>query len=131
MKITVQRSGGIAALPRVWSVQANTPTDKSRWQPIVEACPWDAVPGPADFGGQADRFMYSIRAGQRRATLPEQAVTGPWRVLVDHTKAEAEAARNGERRSGGTAGTAGTADPKAAEPRDQREAQPRAQREIR
>lgn len=124
MKITVQRSGGIAALPRVWSVQATTPTDKSRWQPIVEACPWDAVPGPADFGGQADRFMYSIRAGQHRATLPEQAVTGPWRVLVDHTKAEAEAAReaagSGERRSGGTAGTP---DPKPAVPRVQRGAQ--------
>jgi hypothetical protein len=34
--------------------------------------------------------MYSIRAGQRRATLPETAVTGPWRVLVESTRAAAE-----------------------------------------
>jgi hypothetical protein len=43
--------------------------------------------------------MYSIKAGQHRATLPEQAVTGPWRVLVDNTRAAAEAARNGGPRS--------------------------------
>jgi hypothetical protein len=97
MKITVQRSGGIAGLKREWSVQATTPKDKSRWEPLVEACPWDAVPGAAESRGQPDRFMYSIRAGQHRATLPEQAVTGPWRVLVDNTRAAAEAARNGER----------------------------------
>lgn len=95
MKITVQRSGGIAALKRVWSVQATTPTDKSRWGPLVEACPWDAVPRSAEAAGQPDRFMYSIKAGQHRATLPEQAVTGPWRILVDNTRAAAEAARNG------------------------------------
>jgi len=94
MKITVERSGGIAALTRVWTVQAVTSSDKSRWQPIVEACPWDAVedPGQAPHG-QPDRFMYSIRAGQRRATLPETAVTGPWRVLVDSTRAAAEESR--------------------------------------
>ena len=46
MKITVERSGGIAALTRVWTVLAVTTSDKSRWQPLVEACPWDAVPTP-------------------------------------------------------------------------------------
>ncbi len=44
----------------------------------------DAVP---------DRFIYSIRAGQRRAALPERAVTGPWRILVDSARAAAEEAR--------------------------------------
>jgi hypothetical protein len=93
MKITVQRSGGIAALTREWSVKAETPADKSRWEPLIEACPWDAVPGRDDpaSGNQPDRFMYSIRAGQRQATLPERAVTGPWRVLVDNARAAAEA----------------------------------------
>ncbi|WP_426996253.1 protealysin inhibitor emfourin [Pseudarthrobacter sp. N5] len=92
MKITVQRSGGIAALTRVWTVKAVTTSDKNRWRPLVEACPWGAVPTTRDAaaGGQPDRFMYSIRAGQRRATLPERAVTGPWRVLVDKTRAAAE-----------------------------------------
>jgi hypothetical protein len=93
MKISVERSGGIAALTRVWTVHAQTESAKSLWQPIVEACPWDAVPKTvraAAAGNQADRFIYAIRAGQRRAALPEQAVTGPWRVLVDSARAAAE-----------------------------------------
>jgi hypothetical protein len=94
MKITVERSGGIAAVTRVWTVQAVTSSDKSHWQPIVEACPWDAVGDPRQAAdGQPDRFTYSIRAGQRRATLPETAVTGPWRVLVESTRAAAEESR--------------------------------------
>ena len=96
MKISVERSGGIAALTRVWTVNAQTESAKSQWRPIVEACPWDAVPksvraaAAEASGNQPDRFIYAIRAGQRRAALPEQAVTGPWRVLVDSTLAAAE-----------------------------------------
>lgn len=96
MKISVERSGGVAALNRVWTVHAQTESAKNQWQPIVEACPWDAVPktlraaAAEDVGNQRDRFIYSIRAGQRRAALTEQAVTGPWRVLVDSTRAASE-----------------------------------------
>jgi hypothetical protein len=96
MKIRGERSGGCAALTRVWTVHAQTESAKSQWQPIVEACPWDAVPktvraaAAEASANQPDRFIYSIRAGQRRAALPEQAVTGPWRVLVDSTRAAAE-----------------------------------------
>lgn len=96
MKISVERSGGIAAVSRVWTVHAQTDSAKSQWQPILEACPWDAVPKTVRaaaaevHGNQPDRFIYSIRAGQRRAALPEQAVTGPWRVLVDSTRAASE-----------------------------------------
>lgn len=96
MKISVERSGGIAALTRVWTVNAQSPTAREQWEPLIEACPWDAVPHSARAaarelagGEQPDRFMYSIRAGQRRAALPERAVTGPWRVLVDSAKAAA------------------------------------------
>ena len=96
MKITVQRSGGVAAITRVWTVDAATSEDKRRWLPIVEACPWDQVPSRAlaagqaagREAGQADRFMYSIRAGQHRATLPETDVTGPWHTLVENAKVE-------------------------------------------
>ncbi|MCU1519605.1 MAG: hypothetical protein JWQ75_4326 [Pseudarthrobacter sp.] len=96
MKISVERSGGIAALTRVWTVVAQTENARNQWQPIVEACPWDAVPktvraaAAQATGNQPDRFIYAIRAGQRRAALPEQAVTGPWRVLVDSTRAASE-----------------------------------------
>lgn len=93
MKISVERTGGIAAMTRIWTVDARSKSALNQWQPIVEACPWDAVPrtpraAAAEFAAnQPDRFMYSIRAGERRAALPEQAVTGPWRVLVDRTRA--------------------------------------------
>ncbi|WP_028264770.1 protealysin inhibitor emfourin [Arthrobacter sp. MA-N2] len=96
MKITVQRSGGVAAITRVWTVNAASSEDRQRWMPIVEACPWDQVSSRRQAGdqpttrglGEADRFMYSIRAGQHRATLPETAVTGPWHTLVENAKAE-------------------------------------------
>lgn len=93
MKITVQRSGGIAALTRIWSVDAVSPDDKNRWVPIVEACPWDEAKSQAQAANEPDRFMYSIRAGQRRATLPERAVTGPWQELVECAKAEGSESR--------------------------------------
>jgi hypothetical protein len=96
MKISVERTGGVAALKRVWTVTADTESARSQWQPIVEACPWDAVPrtvraaAAAAEGSQPDRFIYAIRAGQRRAALPEQSVTGPWRVLIDSARAASE-----------------------------------------
>lgn len=102
MKISVERTGGIAALKKVWTVEARSETAISQWQPIVEACPWDAVPrtpraaAAESAGNQPDRFIYSIRAGERRAALPEGAVTGPWRVLVDRTRAAAQETRIGK-----------------------------------
>ncbi|HSU47415.1 MAG TPA: protealysin inhibitor emfourin [Arthrobacter sp.] len=101
MKIKVERSGGIAAVTRVWTVDARTDSDLSQWQPLVEACPWDSVPSTpraaaAAFDApQPDRFLYAITAGQRRAALPEQALTGPWRVLVDTARAAAEQSSGG------------------------------------
>ncbi|MFJ5955039.1 protealysin inhibitor emfourin [Paenarthrobacter sp. NPDC092416] len=93
MKITVQRSGGVAAMTLVWSVDAVSPDDKERWMPIVEACPWEEAKAQARTPNQPDRFMYSIRAGQRRATLPDKAVTGPWQELVECAKAEGSESR--------------------------------------
>jgi hypothetical protein len=87
VKITVQRSGGLAGIERVWSVQAVTPDDRDQWQTLVEACPWDELPAGAT--SQPDRFVYRIRAGQRHATLPERDLTGPWRALVDCARAAA------------------------------------------
>lgn len=101
MKIKVERTGGLAAATRTWTVEARTDTDLNQWQPLVEACPWDAVPrtqraaAAAFESPQPDRFFYSISAGQRRAALPEQALTGPWRVLVDTARAAAEESGTG------------------------------------
>jgi len=93
MKITVRRSGGIAAMTRVWSVNAVSADDKERWMPLVEACPWEEAKDLSRTANQPDRFMYSIRAGQRRATLPDREVTGPWEELVESAKAEGAESR--------------------------------------
>ena len=45
MKITVQRSGGVAGMKRTWTVRPEPPEDTDRWQPLIEACPWDDVAG--------------------------------------------------------------------------------------
>ncbi|MHC6230476.1 protealysin inhibitor emfourin [Arthrobacter sp. MMS24-T111] len=102
MKIKVERSGGLAAVTRVWTVDARTDSDLSQWQPLLEACPWDTVPSTrraaaAIESPQPDRFIYAITAGRRRAALPEQALTGPWRILVDTARAAAEESGAGAR----------------------------------
>ena len=95
MKITVQRSGGIAGMKRTWTVQPTPPEDTDRLAAADRGLPVGRRrhgSGRGASAGQPDRFLYSIRAGQHRATLPEQAVTGPWRDLVETAKAAAESA---------------------------------------
>ncbi|WP_375141102.1 MULTISPECIES: protealysin inhibitor emfourin [Arthrobacter] len=95
LKITVERSGGFAGIKRVWTAEAASADEEQRWQPVVEACPWDTVPRPDrgfPGGGGPDRFTYNIRAGRHRATVPEHSLTGPWRTLVELAREAAEAA---------------------------------------
>lgn len=93
--IRVTRSGGVAGIPRVWRVESVEPDG---WQPLVDACPWDDGPQPSG----ADRFVWRIevRAPQptREAELPETAVRGPWRELVDRVRQEGEPAAPPPRR---------------------------------
>ena len=80
--VRVVRTGGIAGGRREWA--ASGPRDE--WLPLVEACPWRAV---ATDPASRDRFVYSITvsAPRRRATVPEGALTGPWKALVDRVRA--------------------------------------------
>jgi hypothetical protein len=84
LTITVTRTGGIAGLRREWRVDGDT----EQWGPLIDACPWRSVPRDDD---SRDRFVYSIsvRASRKRhsATLPEAALTGPWKELVDRVQA--------------------------------------------
>ncbi|WP_429461876.1 protealysin inhibitor emfourin [Microbacterium sp. ZKA21] len=93
MTIVVVRSGGFAGLRREWRVDAGD-DDADRWRVLVEACPWDddsaasePTPAPGPPPRAADRYVWIIRAltpEQRLETeLPEPALTGPWRELVD------------------------------------------------
>lgn len=81
--VTVVRTGGIAGLRRHWQVEP--PVDENpRWVTLIEQCPWDAacevLPG-------ADRYVWRIRAhtaaDRRQRDIPDGALAGPWRELVD------------------------------------------------
>ena len=87
--VAVTRTGGFAGITRIWT--AEPPEDEaSEWIALIARCPWDE-PLDLDLRG-ADRFQWSIRAqcapdDEREAELPDSAVTGPWRELVDAVRA--------------------------------------------
>ncbi|GAB3598041.1 protealysin inhibitor emfourin [Microbacterium tumbae] len=87
--IVVVRTGGFAGRRRHWQVDA-VAADAEYWRGLVAECPWEDEPcvssGSREAPGSADRFVWSIRARtpeQHDRDLPESALTGPWRALVD------------------------------------------------
>ncbi|AYF99235.1 protealysin inhibitor emfourin [Protaetiibacter intestinalis] len=88
--IRVTRTGGIAGIRRGWRVESGEPDG---WAGLVDACPWDegAVPDGAD------RFTWCIEVHapepERRAEVPETAMRGPWRELVERVRDEGEPVR--------------------------------------
>lgn len=92
--IRVTRSGGLAGARRGWCVESHDPAD---WALLVEACPWDDEPDAALTGVDRDRFSWRIDVlapqPARRAELPERAVHGPWRELVDRVRDEGQPVR--------------------------------------
>ncbi|GAB3140617.1 protealysin inhibitor emfourin [Marisediminicola antarctica] len=83
MKITVTRSGGIAGLTREWVVRVEEQGDPDSWIRLVEQLPWQPRHRSAV---HPDRYVYRIGVSRRRITLPEQDLTGPWRLLVDRVR---------------------------------------------
>ena len=81
LSVTVVRTGGIAGGRREWAASG----PREEWLPLVEACPWHSA--PADPASR-DRFVYriTVSAPRRRATVPESALTGPWKTLVDRVR---------------------------------------------
>ncbi|MEU1972422.1 protealysin inhibitor emfourin [Microbacterium sp. NPDC019599] len=83
--VAVTRTGGFAGLTRVWTAEPRE-DEASTWIALIGRCPWDET---LDLDPQgADRFQWSIRArcgpdDDREAELPDRAVQGPWRELVD------------------------------------------------
>jgi hypothetical protein len=87
LTILVVRSGGIAGIPRRWSVDEPDPGDD--WIALIRACPWDDVVADAE---SRDRFVWRIEARlaqhHRTASVPDRELTGPWRELVDRVRSE-------------------------------------------
>jgi hypothetical protein len=85
--IAVVRTGGIAGIRRQWTVEPD-PAEAPRWITMVERLPWD---DDADAGRGADRFVRLIRvrtpSERRERELPDSALDGPWRELVDAVRA--------------------------------------------
>ena len=106
VEVDVARTGGVAGITRRWTAQP--PEDEaSEWISLIDRCPWDetgavaAEPG-ADGGPMPDRFVWWIRASwvgadPREAELPDDAVTGAWRELIDAVREWNRAANPPER----------------------------------
>lgn len=77
------RTGGIAGIRRKWQVEPD-PAETHHWIAMVDSCPWDA---DSDTDSGADRFVWLIRvrtpSEERERELPDSALDGPWRELVD------------------------------------------------
>lgn len=54
------------------------------------APPAAAAPGPAGRSPVRDGFTYTFEAADRRATLSESAVVGPWRTLAEEVRESAD-----------------------------------------
>ncbi|MBG6054015.1 hypothetical protein IWX81_000405 [Salinibacterium sp. CAN_S4] len=86
LTITVARTGGFAGLTRTWSL--SVALEKSdELLDLVKACPWRSIrPDTVS----RDRFVYliTVRAPRTRrtATVPESALTGPWKTLVERVQ---------------------------------------------
>lgn len=101
MRIDVERTGGIAGIPRRWSASAEA--GDAAWQALVDRCPWpsaeqSAATAAPDVG--ADRFCFTVHVCQgprhREVTLAEHEVTGPWRTLVDAVRTGSALVEDGE-----------------------------------
>lgn len=87
IRIAVIRTGGIAGIRRRWQVEP-AHDEVSHWIELIDRCPWED-PNPEQSG--ADRYVWSIQArtpeARRERDLPESALDGPWRLLVDAVRA--------------------------------------------
>lgn len=90
--IRVSRAGGVAGMRRAWAVESPDPSD---WAPLVAACPWDDVPDAELTGADRLAWRIEVRAPEppRTAELPERAVDGAWRTLVDRVRDEGRPVR--------------------------------------
>jgi hypothetical protein len=109
VEVDVARTGGIAGITRRWTAQPPE-HEAPEWISLIDRCPWDETPSPdaaprspAPRSSEehpsarhrseqqrpvADGFVWWIRASwpeahTREAELPDDAVTGAWRELVD------------------------------------------------
>jgi emfourin len=84
--ITVVRSGGFAGLRQQWQAAVGD-DQRDEWMPLIQACPWGSVPTDPT---SRDRFLWRIEARgprlRRSATVPDAALDGPWRALVDRVR---------------------------------------------
>jgi hypothetical protein len=87
--VTVVRSGGVGGMRRQWRAEPDA-AELPRWRRLVSSCPWDEV---ARTNAGADRFVWRIRAEDaaegHEAQVPDAALEGAWRELVDAVRAAA------------------------------------------
>ena len=104
LTVSVVRSGGIAGMRREWRARPDA-ADADRWRRMLSSCPWDedAATGHGT-DRSADRYVWRIRvddadADPRMADVPDSALDGAWRELVDAVREDASAVSRADRAS--------------------------------
>ncbi|WP_223169210.1 MULTISPECIES: protealysin inhibitor emfourin [Microbacterium] len=104
VQVAVKRTGGFAGLTKQWRAEPGA-DEASLWMSLISQCPWDAPDSLADGTAHgdgtargessdgrppagADRFTWWIQArcgetDEREAEVPDGALVGAWRELVD------------------------------------------------
>lgn len=85
MRITVTRSGGVAAIRRQAVIDTEERSDADAWHALVRQADLANAPPhrPAP-----DRFVYTIRVEDDEVTISEQDLAGALLELVDRALAE-------------------------------------------
>jgi hypothetical protein len=91
MRVEVVRNGGFAGISRGWQADVDEQPDKDDWIVLIDDLPWDDVPAQPS---EPDRYTWIIRIAapetpestEHEAAVPERALTGGWRELVDRVR---------------------------------------------
>ncbi|TIH32069.1 protealysin inhibitor emfourin [Subtercola vilae] len=96
LTVIVVRSGGFAGLKHSWQASPSTEDESARWLSLLGELPWSTqAPDARPAAIEPDRFVYRIRVllnaqVEHEATVPESALTGPWRTLVESVRDAAD-----------------------------------------
>lgn len=89
VRVRVTRSGGVAGITRKWDASP-PPGEESEWVTAIEDCPWNEEPEARAGANRSDGFVWHIVAiiphDEMSTTLPEAAVTGPWKALIQFVR---------------------------------------------
>ncbi|MFD1713208.1 protealysin inhibitor emfourin [Amnibacterium flavum] len=76
--VHIVRSGGVTAIRREWTVSV----DAAEWARLLDDCPAESAAETAS----RDRYVWRVTDESREVVIPDSALAGDWRALVDRAR---------------------------------------------